>query len=419
MGESAANSDTSVQSDDVLEGAPDASMEEQAQQGGYQSEKKLFDMPESLPTVTVDRITGALEDVKAKVRLYLAPFKKAGNNIYFNKSAGLNIRFSGNGIKHTLIRSASPDLANSLMAMPELLESSVYLGKDKNRKKARGVKFYHNFAGKVSIDGDVKIVLITARKVSDGKIFYDQAIIKQSPDVSASGGELLEAGSHLPARGAGLSKEIINETQVKSKEDEQIQAPDDGALSLAENNFIATAKQKIRDLVTKVKADKTHQEKVDLFPVTQQEIAEAAENGLDIANYAHMIDSSAVNHINKKHGNTKTEQARGQIAITEQDYETIADVITAPDQKVFGGKTRLGRDEIFYIKKMADGTTVVLEEKRDKRMRLALTSMRKYPPTVHATSIVKSLNLNAQDGFGGNANSIEENQAKRKEDEQI
>jgi phage-Barnase-EndoU-ColicinE5/D-RelE like nuclease3 len=41
--------------------------------------------------------------------------------------------------------------------------------------------------------------------------------------------------------------------------------------------------------------------------------------------------SYGVNHAIKKHGNPKTEESRGQVAITEQDFELIPQIVANPD----------------------------------------------------------------------------------------
>ncbi|ROW31545.1 hypothetical protein CGZ60_09835, partial [Neisseria animalis] len=166
------------------------------------------------------------------------------------------------------------------------------------------------------------------------------------------------------------------------------------------------AKAKIRDLAGRVSADKSLREQVDLVPVSPQEAELAKQHGLDIAGFTHMIDSSAINHVLKNHGNEKTERNRGNVAVTADDFETVADVIANPDTMVFGGSTRLKRDAVFYVKKMDDGSTAVIEEVRTGKRKMAVTSMRKYPPTTHASSILKTLSLNARDGFGGSKVSI-------------
>ena len=56
--------------------------------------------------------------------------------------------------------------------------------------------------------------------------------------------------------------------------------------------------------------------------------------GLDIQNWVHGIDESAIRHIFKKHGNPKTETSRGQIAVTENDILNLETILNQPDMVV-------------------------------------------------------------------------------------
>ena len=75
-------------------------------------------------------------------------------------------------------------------------------------------------------------------------------------------------------------------------------------------------------------------------------------------------------------------------------------VISTPDKVVFGTENRIGRDQIGYLKKMADGSTLYLEEVRTGKRELAAQSMRKYPATMNAESILSTLDPNARSDGG-------------------
>jgi len=156
-------------------------------------------------------------------------------------------------------------------------------------------------------------------------------------------------------------------------------------------SIIERAKATIRRALVAAKSDKQHNDSYDLMPVAAEEVAEAAEHGIDIAGYRHVIDGSAIRHTFKNHGNAQAEQVRGQVPITDADLESIPDILNAPDRTVYGLKNGIGRDMVVYLKKMADGTTVYLEEVRTKRRTLAAQSMRKYPLTTSAASVEKAL----------------------------
>ena len=91
-------------------------------------------------------------------------------------------------------------------------------------------------------------------------------------------------------------------------------------------------------MVRRVRADKGLREQVDLMPVSETAVAEAAEHGLDIKGYTHMIDSSAVNHVLNNHGNEKAEAARGQIGIKDSDFTDIINTLENPDKVIYGSR---------------------------------------------------------------------------------
>jgi|GEM_PF-1975295 len=157
--------------------------------------------------------------------------------------------------------------------------------------------------------------------------------------------------------------------------------------------LLQRAKEQVRQALAASRNDRQHNARYELLPVAAQEVVEAAQNGLDIEGYRHVIDGSAIRHVFKKHGNAATESARGQIAVTENDLESIPDILAAPDEVLYGLKNKIGREVIGYLKRMPDGSTVYLEEVRTRYGTLAAQSLWRYPPTVHASSIKKTLRL--------------------------
>lgn len=72
--------------------------------------------------------------------------------------------------------------------------------------------------------------------------------------------------------------------------------------------------------------------------------------GIDLTDFQRVLDNSGINHAFKKHGNPKTESARGQIAITPEDFEKILEIVQNPDSIAYAGKNRIGNDVILYQK---------------------------------------------------------------------
>jgi len=86
----------------------------------------------------------------------------------------------------------------------------------------------------------------------------------------------------------------------------------------------------------------------------------AKEAQIDIDGFEHEISNYFQNHVLKEHGNPEREKARGQIAINEDDFEKISSIVENPDHAMIGAK-RDGKDVLYYVKKMDDGTTLYVE----------------------------------------------------------
>jgi hypothetical protein len=127
----------------------------------------------------------------------------------------------------------------------------------------------------------------------------------------------------------------------------------------------------------------------------------AKEHGLDVDGFLHVIDGSAIRHALKEHGDAARESGRGQLAITDRDFERIPEVIHGYDGIVLGTKNRIGRDQIGYFKRMRDGSTIYIEEIRGGKKELAAVSMRKFSATMDADRLAANLHLNARDDGSG------------------
>lgn len=174
------------------------------------------------------------------------------------------------------------------------------------------------------------------------------------------------AGGPLEARGE-LPRSETNQTRRDAESDQASQEILALARSVAENRSDNT-----RRTVTYGRAS---ERVIDLLKA----------HGIDATRYVHVVDNFAIGHTLKNHGNEKIESARGQVAITPEDFAKIPEVVSFPDKVEWDGKTRVGRDAIRYTKRF-NGHLIVVEEVRTGRNRLALTSMRKTRATRNATS---------------------------------
>ena len=115
---------------------------------------------------------------------------------------------------------------------------------------------------------------------------------------------------------------------------------------------------------------------VDFAPVTAQVAARVKENaGLEVSGYVHLLDESGARHIHDEHGNPETEAARGQIAITEEDFARLPQIVSAPDD-VYAGETLAdGTPTVIFKKRMEDGTVCYVQEVRTGRKKLAAKNL--------------------------------------------
>ena len=121
---------------------------------------------------------------------------------------------------------------------------------------------------------------------------------------------------------------------------------------------------------------------------------------VDIRGYNHDIDTSAIGHIYKNHGDVEKEAKRGQIAVVKDDYKRIPEIIYNWDYIAFGSKNKRGQDVIVYGKNMPDGSSVYIEEVRTGRKTLTTNTFRKYKTGVNSNSFAARINDNVRGNTG-------------------
>jgi thioredoxin-related protein len=134
-------------------------------------------------------------------------------------------------------------------------------------------------------------------------------------------------------------------------------------------------KKQIQILIDLARSDSNVNESI-IFEGYSEILKQMGEQfGKDLSEYVFQIDMYAIRHIFKEHSDTKKEESRGQIAITEKDILLIFDVLSDPDLFFYDGKSRLGKD-IFVFQKIIDNRYVVIKEIREGKKKIALHSMR-------------------------------------------
>ena len=135
------------------------------------------------------------------------------------------------------------------------------------------------------------------------------------------------------------------------------------------SELIAKTKEKSQQFIKKIVA-----------PVSSRLRKDLQSRGINISDkYNHVIDNHAIAHTLKKHGGA-TEKKRGQIPITEADFDKVADIVENYDG-ISIEKSKRGDNVIVYRKGYSDGTVIFVEEQRTGRNELAMVSMRKMKKT--------------------------------------
>jgi len=165
------------------------------------------------------------------------------------------------------------------------------------------------------------------------------------------------------------------------------------AANLADGRaFRQQAGDQLRQLVDLTAAPTNENRVVELGHVGDAEAALAREHaGLNIEGFKHTADLYAVRHILSRHGNAEAEAKHGALAVTREDIAALPEVVAAPDATAYGIKNRRGQDLIASVKRMPDGSLLVVEEVRTGRHTLSLASARKVPAATDVRSLLSNV----------------------------
>lgn len=133
--------------------------------------------------------------------------------------------------------------------------------------------------------------------------------------------------------------------------------------------------KELNEVIKKAKESPNDRQKLIIGKVSSKLEKIAEENGFNIKGYNHDLDVSGTRHAIKDHGNSKSEEPRGQIAVTDEDFEKIPSVIYGYDNVSFGEFDKKGTPLIQYSKKFEDGTIIYVEEIRTRQKTLTIKSM--------------------------------------------
>lgn len=137
-------------------------------------------------------------------------------------------------------------------------------------------------------------------------------------------------------------KDLMNELKVQMEKEKKVE---NEAIHL-KSNIVEDMSEDIKDIYSK----KEQFIKLNLSPASDWLIKKEKEVGIDISGYMHQITTDFMKHTLNNHGDEKSEEQRGNIAITEDDFTNIQSVFEKPDLVVFGLR-RKNEDMIIYTKK--------------------------------------------------------------------
>ena len=208
-------------------------------------------------------------------------------------------------------------------------------------------------------------------------------ITTTSPRFMTSRGEAIEMQVAIDR---ALQQQAANQqgsAAVNEHDGDEASDSSDGARNQYDRTVPATEAEKIsaiRRIIDIAKHVKDKVERAVIGGITKRQSEDFTDLGLKIdGTWVHSIENSAITHNQNHHGDAKREEVRGQIAITEDDYAKIPDILENYDKvSVSPNKnTGAGNDVIIYEKEYGDGYIYYLEEKRDKRKSLAFQTMYK------------------------------------------
>jgi hypothetical protein len=141
-------------------------------------------------------------------------------------------------------------------------------------------------------------------------------------------------------------------------------------------------KQEIKQLVEfAINSKNPINSKIEICIIDEFE-AEILElkTGFKLVGFKRIMDKFSINHTLKNHGNVDIEKRRGQIAIIEEDFELVPQIVKS-ENIIHVSKNKIGNDIILYEAIIKD-TFYYVEEVRRGKKELCMTTMYKRKPTI-------------------------------------
>lgn len=191
----------------------------------------------------------------------------------------------------------------------------------------------------------------------------DNRLKEESEKATATSGQVIDISE----------KEDTEPVDIKN-EDVVTQEGASGEVKESGSNLFNYFTGSLSELIEQAKKSAGKLIKKIVAPVSDRLRNDLEIKGVSItSDYNHVIDNKAIRHTLKQHGGN-SEIKRGQVPVNDSDFDKISDIVENYDDiKVEDGKR--GDVNIIYSKTFNDGTTIFVEEKRDKRKELAAVTM--------------------------------------------
>ena len=132
-----------------------------------------------------------------------------------------------------------------------------------------------------------------------------------------------------------------------------------------------TYNEQIEALVNYALIDTTNRNRIVRFDkINDSKLIAINDNEIiDVSGFNRVIDIYGIKHTFKKHGNSITEEKRGQIAITKEDFLLIPQIVLTENVQ-YSGKNKIGKDCLTYEKEIDETIYYYVEEIRKGRKEL-------------------------------------------------
>lgn len=148
------------------------------------------------------------------------------------------------------------------------------------------------------------------------------------------------------------------------------------SLSTGKNNIIARKASDIINFVRNAIQKKGGPERLYMGTIPDSAAQTILDStGVDVAGYSAILPGDSVQHIVRNHGNVKTEEARGNQAVTEEDIALIPHVISTPDSVVLSDRADVLGRPVLLISKQIGNTYVTAQAVTDGRHALTTNSL--------------------------------------------